>query len=576
MQEITEPLTVLGVSPSGYGLCVGKGGWLVLIPIVLEGEVVIGRVYMSWIGVSFADLVTVERASERRIEPRCKYFRDCSGCSFQHISYEDQLKRKKRMVETAFARVKAVVGGPVDDESLPTLSSLVEDIHPSPLPFEYRTKITPHYPSMRANTPFQGMGFLERGRLRKVVNIEECLITTDAVNQKLKQVQGKALAQVFPFDRKASTTMLRNTLVHEGRLSLNQEPREPLNRRYRPPKTESSGMRLLHFVEGLKGEALKRKDDDVQGKTPETLASRLGLDPTLPWPQEWPPKGFRMAATTDPKQIVTEVVNGQIFRGPANVFFQLNSSILGHLTHYVRTQLQEHALTRGVTTLVDAYCGSGLFSLQCSFDFKKVIGLEVDKTAIRWARYNAQDNGVKNVSFEGGLVSSIFTSVQQNENPDQVAVVIDPSQKGCGPEFLQMLMRFNPKVIIYVSCDVMSQAADLLLMDVYAREGVKPPAISPEATEKVRGLSMDAPRKIGASESKPNVFYLGGKRIEVGSDGKVQSKQDVGIDVRKDDGSVEKHVRLKVQGYKVVTVKPFDLFPQTGRIENVITLIRED
>ncbi|KAI8838899.1 S-adenosyl-L-methionine-dependent methyltransferase [Chytridium lagenaria] len=570
MYEETEPLMVLGVSSTGYGICVGRDGWLVLVPTALEGEVVVAKVFLRWMGLCMGDLVKIVKQSEKRIEPKCKYFNNCSGCSFQHISYEDQLKRKKAFVEWEFRRISTTLGG-ASDLAQPA-TSLVGDVQASPMPFGYRTKINPHHTSSRANNKLEGLGFVERGRLRKVVDMERCEIATEAINQKFAQTREKVLSEVYPFDRQARTVMFRNTLVHSSGLlthKLGENSRKP---RVNLAKS-SSGARLLQFIENMK------KDEHNAGESVGSsthVAARLGLDPTLSGPQMWPPEGFDHDVTTDSKQIVTEVVNGQVFRGPANVFFQLNSSVLGHLTNYVRQQLQEHALPRGLTTLVDAYCGTGLFSLQCSYDFQKVIGLEVDVTAIQWARINAKDNGVKNVSFESGLVSNIFSTVHQNENPDDVAVIMDPSQHGCGPDFLQLLMRFNPRVIIYVSCDVRSQIEDLLIIDELARDGVTPPPISAEVTETIRRLPAELISGQTNAESKPKVLYIGGKKIEIGRDGKVRSKEDVGKENMKEiDGSEDRQIRLKAKGYRIVAVKPFDLFPQTGRIENVVTLVRE-
>ncbi|KAJ3116135.1 tRNA(m5U54)methyltransferase [Phlyctochytrium bullatum] len=455
-------------------------------------------------------------------------------------------------------------------------SSLVKDVIPSPRPFGYRLKITPHYPSSRAGESIDALGFRIRGRYRKVVDVDKCVIAAESVNNALAAVRKNEIGSVRSFDEMAKTFIMRGTLLHDEGIPLDghHNSRFFSERKQRSgASSKTSGQKLLAFIDNLKSE--------TQNPT-LPLARRLGLDPNLQWPQPWPPKGFTVSATTNPNAVVTDVVNGQIFRGPANIFFQLNASILGHLTHHVRSELQKYVGAFGLRTLVDAYCGSGLFALQCSFEFERVIGLEVDNIAIRWARTNAADNNVKNVKFLAGDVSTSFDVSLRDEDRDKMAVVVDPSKKGCGPAFMEVLHRFNPKVIVYVSCSVESQVQDLLLMQKFSRDGVSPAYIRPFEAERIRARTKeetsDETNSLGFNftREKRTTFYLAGKKVTVGGDGKVLSTEDAIPTGGDGSNSVQKQVKLKVKGYRVANVQPFDLFPHTGSIENVVTLVRED
>jgi len=121
---------------------------------------------------------------------------------------------------------------------------------------------------------------------------------------------------------------------------------------------------------------------------------------------------------------------------------------------------------------VDAYCGSGLFSVTCSEGFKSVIGVEISSDSVKYAIRNAEANGIANASFLTGSADKIFEVVQTP--PDQTALIIDPPRKvqtqdrlwklkrqGCDKAFLDQLLKFNPRVIIYVSCNVHTQARDI-------------------------------------------------------------------------------------------------------------------
>ena len=91
---------------------------------------------------------------------------------------------------------------------------------------------------------------------------------------------------------------------------------------------------------------------------------------------------------TQTRQIVQEYINGYIFEFSAGEFFQNNNSILPIVIDYVRSNL---SLSEDQPNyLVDAYCGSGLFSITCSSNVSKVIGVEISADSIRFAKRNAE------------------------------------------------------------------------------------------------------------------------------------------------------------------------------------------
>ena len=77
--------------------------------------------------------------------------------------------------------------------------------------------------------------------------------------------------------------------------------------------------------------------------------------------------------------------------------------------------------------LVDAYCGSGLFSITCSQGFDSVIGVEISADSVKYAKLNAEINKIANASFMTGSADQIFKVVQTP--PDQTALIIDPPRK---------------------------------------------------------------------------------------------------------------------------------------------------
>ncbi|MEO5917752.1 MAG: class I SAM-dependent RNA methyltransferase [Luteolibacter sp.] len=158
---------------------------------------------------------------------------------------------------------------------------------------------------------------------------------------------------------------------------------------------------------------------------------------------------------TDFKAVATEHVGDLKFQFLAGDFFQNNPFILPAFTGYVSKQ----AAAGGAKFLVDAYCGSGLFSLTLARDFEQVAGVEVSETSCEWARKNAAANKISNAKFLTASAEAIFDSI--SFPAAETAVVIDPPRKGCTPEFIDQLVKFGPSRVVYISCDPATQVRDL-------------------------------------------------------------------------------------------------------------------
>ncbi|KND04489.1 uncharacterized protein SPPG_00217 [Spizellomyces punctatus DAOM BR117] len=427
-------ITIFATSDSGHGFGVGKDNWLIAVPSVLEGEEVVVKIYRDGLGFSLGELVSVQKASELRTDAQCKYFGKCGGCGLQHVQYEEQLRRKRRTVLRAFAKFATELGIPETQDN-----GLVSSVIPSPLQYNYRTKMSPHYDRRRPNVPLDGIGFNERGR-KSILDVEYCAIATKEINQQYSRARAALIGQVSPTAVNGATLLFRHTLI--------------------PP----SNLNVKELRKGLV---------DKCHASNETLKDGVSA--------EWPPKTFKSAAVVAHRAPVLDVVNGYIFQYPANTFFQTNSSILPHLTDYIRSQLRQHRHHPSyppLSTLVDAYCGSGLFSITAHNDFSRTIGIEIEKTSLHYATRNAKVNEARNCFFYEGDVKAIFDSLPASLklDPNATAVIIDPPSKGCGHDFLNQLLRFGPRVVIYVSCNVKSQVEDLRYLMRGARAGVIPPA----------------------------------------------------------------------------------------------------
>lgn len=188
----------------------------------------------------------------------------------------------------------------------------------------------------------------------------------------------------------------------------------------------------------------------------------------------------RTICVTDHKGTVREKVGDKVFEYPANSFFQNNNSVLVPITSYVRDAIftADGASDKPRPThLVDAYCGSGLFAITLSDDFEKVVGIELSADSIRSATHNAILNGCQDkCSFLSGDAANIFSVVKDPQNfpCDRTVLIIDPPRKGTDENFIGQMMEFGCEVVVYVSCNVHTQARDIgMILGKETKDGRK-------------------------------------------------------------------------------------------------------
>jgi tRNA (uracil-5-)-methyltransferase len=88
-------------------------------------------------------------------------------------------------------------------------------------------------------------------------------------------------------------------------------------------------------------------------------------------------------------------------------FFQNNNSILVSLTDYVKRHVPP-PVEGSAQYLIDAYCGSGLFSIMLADRFAEVAGVEISADSVKYAEHNAKLNNITNAKFLVGNAEAIF------------------------------------------------------------------------------------------------------------------------------------------------------------------------
>ena len=166
----------------------------------IPGELVVAEVVKVHRKYVSAKVVEVLEASPDRVEPPCPYYGECTGCQWQHLSYEAQLRTKREKVADALQRVGGFQDPPVSE------------VRPSPGQYGYRNhaRFTIRRQGKRGDRrqgkpedKRQGtgddnlegnregaLGFVNR-ETRQFVRIEKCLLMHDGVNELLEDLQDR-------------------------------------------------------------------------------------------------------------------------------------------------------------------------------------------------------------------------------------------------------------------------------------------------------------------------------------------------------------------------------------------------
>lgn len=157
-------------------------------------------------------------------------------------------------------------------------------------------------------------------------------------------------------------------------------------------------------------------------------------------------------------------VRDEVYHYNAEAFFQINPSLLGSLVEYAIGGASGQ-------TVLDLYCGVGLFTLPLARQFQKVIGVESNATAARFARRNLQLVGLTNAQVITATVTDWFRSGPAGPVD---FVLLDPPRAGAESAVIKGMLDLHPKEISYVSCDPATLARDLkkLLAGGYVIESI--------------------------------------------------------------------------------------------------------
>ncbi|MFA7368116.1 MAG: 23S rRNA (uracil(1939)-C(5))-methyltransferase RlmD [Kiritimatiellales bacterium] len=419
--------------------CVGKldDG----IRVFVEGTAAVGdtvraEIYKTKKRYLVAQLKEILKFSDRRTEPRCKYFGFCGGCKWQHLDYSEQLRVKRKQVVDALEHL-GNFESPEVGECIPAEET-----------FGYRNKIDMDFTDRRYLTADEmnipeaelkkpldfALGFHAPGCFAKAIDIDHCDLASEEMNLAVETVR------CFCRDRKIP---VYSTFTHEGFL------RNLVVRR-----GQRTGELMVNLITLTHDAALMR---ELCAKLQTALGDKLTTF---------------INATTDRKNMVafgekeyvlcgegsiSDRLGEYTYRISPNSFFQTNTVQAEKLY----TEILTAARFQGSETVYDLFCGTGSIALFAAKHCARVLGIELVEAAVADAQKNAEEHGAKNCTFrQMDLMNfgKIRAELEAFGLPD--VVITDPPRAGMHPKAVEMLRELAPPVVIYVSCNPASLARD--------------------------------------------------------------------------------------------------------------------
>lgn len=364
-------------------------------------------------------LEVLEKSNLETRNAYCKHFGPCGGCTYQTISYEEQLNMKAN-------QVKKLLDDVCEDYEF-------EGIKASPLEWGYRNKMEFSFGDEVKDGPL-ALGLHKRGSFHDIVSITDCKIVDEDYNKILTCVLDYFTELGSSFYRKLSHTgYLRHLLVRRatktGEMLINlitssqdQANLEPLVKLLLHLDLNGKIVGILHTINDSLADVVQSDEMKILYGQDYFYEELLGLK-------------FKISTFS---------------------FFQTNS--LGAEVLY--STARDYIGDTKDKLIFDLYSGTGTIAQLLAPIAKKVIGVEIVEEAVMAAKENAALNQLTNCEFIAGDVLKVIDGIE--EKPD--LIVLDPPRDGIHPKALDKIIDYGVNRIVYISCKPTSLARDLVVL----------------------------------------------------------------------------------------------------------------
>ena len=268
----------------------------------------------------------------------------------------------------------------------------IQPILPCPNPWNYRNHVQFHI------HPAGSLGF-QAPNSNRIVPIRECHLPEESLNELWPQLE---------FETETGIERLSLRLGADEDIMLMLESRQPEI----PGLDVQAGISVVHQYDG---ESLVLVGDDH----------------------------IRMEIHS------AQASQSRSFHVSSGSFFQVNTLMAGALVDHLLSNLPDN-----LDTLLDVYCGVGLFSAFLAPHVRRLIGVEASSSACEDFSLNLDE--YDNVELYEASAEQALPALQIK--PD--FILVDPPRAGLERSVLEAILVMQPKTLAYISCDPATLARD--------------------------------------------------------------------------------------------------------------------
>lgn len=402
MREELITIDSLAFGGSGVGRINGK---VCFVPYGVPGDVLSVAITSEKRSYQIARIIEVKSPSPERIAPPCPLFGVCGGCSWQHISYHEQLKAKQQILVDALTRNADVA------------EERVAEIVASPGEYDYRSRVQFKLHYHRSGL---GIGFFRTGTHHVEDAPNGCPVAAPVINQVLQNF--REVLATFPDP--AALQQIDLTAAEKGVVAvIHYGGKEP--------------ERAVSFLKG--------KFDEL---TPlEGLYLKSGRSYSLTCIAGSGHLEYSMPAV-EPCSLLFKP------GGFSQVNMAQNRAIM-ELVRKLAAPEKDHRI-------LDLYCGNGNFSLPLAREVASITGIEEYEESIAAAIDNCRRNKIHNARFFCLDTVKGLRRLQKEGEYFQT-IILDPPRSGAADAVTE-IYTLAPDRIIYISCDPGTLARDCGLL----------------------------------------------------------------------------------------------------------------
>ncbi len=415
-------LEIFDITNLGFG--VGKhDGEVIFVSGTVPGDVILAKIIKVCASYAVARVEKFEKMSELRTYNRCQN-EACKSCAYKSLDYGYEQGLKAEAVRQVFKK-----SGLDDVKVMPLVASPKEK--------EYRNKA--QYPITKGNDGRYIIGFFAP-KSHRVTEAADCPLAPRVFCEILELLRSFFVEkEISVYDEKSGEGLLRHIYLRRG---------------------EVSGEVLLTLV--VNGDSLPYSDElvaRISVKAPDVVGILLNVNK----------KNTNVILgekfiTLFGRDYIFDTLGGVRLKITAPSFYQVNHSA----AELLYAKAKELASPTKDDLVLDLYCGAGSIGLSMADVAGEIIGIEIIESAVECAKFNAENNGIKNASFYAGDASEAARLLAPAEaergkkiKPD--IVILDPPRAGTTPELIKHIASLSPKRVVYISCNPQTLARDMVI-----------------------------------------------------------------------------------------------------------------